>query len=363
MKEYYVIGLMSGTSLDGLDIAYIRFWKDKQRWHFQILASETFAYQEEWRLKLKNVEKLTALDYALLDVSLGKWMAETVREFISKYGVEGELKIDFISSHGHTIFHQPELGLTAQIGSGASIAAITKIPVVCDFRKLDVALGGQGAPLVPIGDELLFADYHVCLNLGGIANISATIRGRRIAFDVSPCNMVLNHYAEKLGKAFDMGGEFAKKGNLIPILLKKLNQLPYYQANPPKSLGKEWVMKEIMPLMIESDGNEYDKLHTFTEHIAQQIAHSIKSVSTFPHAKILTTGGGAFNEYLISRLDYYLPDMQIIVPEERIVNFKEALIFGFLGVLRWRGEKNCLNSVTGAPYDHSGGIIWMPSSC
>jgi anhydro-N-acetylmuramic acid kinase len=309
------------------------------------------------------------LDYSLLDISLGQWMGKAVNEFITKYSIDKNTKIDFISSHGHTIFHQPALGLTTQIGNGAKIAAITQLPVVCDFRKLDVALGGQGAPLVPIGDELLFPEYDVCVNLGGIANISATYNGKRLAFDATACNMVLNYYAQILGKPYDEGGKLALKGALNAKLLAQLNQLPYYQLNPPKSIGKEWVMNEVMPLMIAGNAlvlterNDYHKLHTFTEHVAQQVANAIDLVCEIRNAKILVTGGGAFNHYLIYKLHFYMPTKEIIVPEDKIVKFKEALIFGFLGILRWRNEKNCLESVTGASHDHSGGAIWMPSKC
>ncbi|MCS6832879.1 MAG: anhydro-N-acetylmuramic acid kinase, partial [Flammeovirgaceae bacterium] len=339
--KYRVIGLMSGTSLDGLDIAYVEFQKERKRWNYEMPYAQTVDYEEEWRIALKKASCLEAQAFQELDIKLGEWMGEQVKEFIAAHCLE----VDFVASHGHTVFHQPHRQLTVQIGHGASLAAKVCLPVVSDFRRLDVALGGQGAPLVPLGDELLFADYHCCLNLGGIANLSTNRNGRRIAFDVCPCNIVLNHVAEILGKAYDEDGNLAQRGTLIPTLLDQLNQLDYYQQGFPKSLGREWIDRYVFPTIFPYYDNAADVLHTFTEHIAFQIAKSIRSLLSDSHASVLITGGGAFNQYLVSRIDFYLPEKKIVVPDELTIKYKEALIFALLGVLRWRNEINVFSSV------------------
>jgi anhydro-N-acetylmuramic acid kinase len=349
--KYKVIGLMSGTSLDGLDIAFCEFETDESRWSYKILLGETIPYNEEWRHRLAIMDKSTALEIITTDIEYGHFSGKLVKAFIDKH----KIRPDFIASHGHTIFHQPEKKITWQIGKGSSIAAETGLPVVCDFRSLDVALGGQGAPLVPIGDRLLFGEFDYCLNLGGFANISCEKNGQRIAYDICPANIVLNHLAGKIGKSYDPSGQMAWIGNLSSTLLSNLNQLPYYGQKPPKSLGKEWVLSHILPILDNSSILLNDQLNTFCEHIAIQIS---RAVGTDRDMKILVTGGGAFNDYLLERINYHLHG-PIILPDENTINFKEALIFAFLGVLRWREETNCLRSVTGATKDITGGTIYL----
>ena len=349
--KYKVIGLMSGTSLDGLDIAYCEFERQQAQWSCQIHYAETIPYPEEWRNRLASLEKGFAHDLAITDIEYGHFVGRLTKTFIDKRNIQP----DFIASHGHTIFHRPEKGITWQIGKGSSITAETGLPVVCDFRSLDVALGGQGAPLVPIGDRLLFGDFDFCLNLGGFANISYEENGERIAYDICPVNLVLNYLSRRIGKPFDPSGQMARIGNLSPSLLASLNQLPYYDQLPPKSLGKEWVLSHIFPMLDHSSILLNDQLSTFCEHVAIQIE---KSTSGHKRGKILTTGGGAFNEYLIDRIKQ-LSQHEIILPDENTINFKEALIFAFLGVLRWQKEVNCLRSVTGAGKDNSGGAIYF----
>jgi anhydro-N-acetylmuramic acid kinase len=349
--KYKVIGLMSGTSLDGLDIAFCEFENIASGWTYKIRIAETIPYPEEWRNRLVTLEKGSAHDFATTDIEYGQFTGRLTKSFIDKHNI----RPDFIASHGHTVFHQPEKGVTWQIGKGSSIAAETSLPVVCDFRSLDVALGGQGAPLVPAGDRLLFGEFDFCLNLGGFANISYEEGGERIAFDICPVNIVLNHLTRKIGQPFDPSGEMARIGNLSHSLLTSLNQLPYYDQPPPKSLGKEWVLSHIFPVLDHSQFLLNDQLNTYCEHVAMQIA---KSTSGHKKGKILTTGGGAFNEYLIDRIKQ-LSQHNIILPDENTINFKEALIFAFLGVLRWRKEVNCLRSVTGAAQDTSGGSIYF----
>ncbi len=341
---------MSGTSLDGLDIAFCEFSNEDHYWVYKIHAAETIPYTDEWQTTLSTLENGSALDFVTADVEYGHLLGRLTYDFIKKHNFAP----DFIASHGHTIFHQPGKKITSQIGRGSAIAAETGIPVVCDFRSLDVALGGQGAPLVPIGDALLFAGFDYCLNIGGFANISFQPATIRLAFDVCPANIVLNQLAARAGLEYDAGGRLAASGKVDTTLLENLNRLPYYQQQFPKSLGKEWVVEHILPLMAGPDLSENDLLATFCEHIALQVAAASTAKK---EAKMLITGGGTFNDYLVGRIHHHaIPE--IIIPDPLTINFKEALIFAFLGVLRWRNEINCLQSVTGAVKDSSGGAIY-----
>lgn len=351
-NQYHVIGLMSGSSLDGVDIAYCRF-SFTDSWKSTTLFAETIAYPEAWKKKLLSLENTEALTFQQTHVDYGNYLGRLVSEFILKH----KIKVDFVSSHGHTIFHQPEKKLTVQVGAGNAIAAACKLPVVCDFRALDVALGGQGAPLVPIGDKLLFSDFDFCLNLGGFANVSYEYNGQRIAYDICPVNIVMNAIAEKLGKNYDDGGTIAKSGTLNNELLDQLNALAFYSLalDQPKSLGKEWVLENVFPLIEKNKSSEKDILHTFCEHIAIQIA---KMLNDKPKGKLLVTGGGTYNAFLMERIKKHSAH-QLIIPDKNTIEFKEALIFAFLGVLRMRNEVNCLKSVTGATKDNVGGAVYL----
>jgi len=369
-EVYHIIGLMSGTSLDGLDIAFCRFELKEGRWAYQILEAETISYSGSWQTRLRELDSQAAGELALADAELGHLMGSMVSSFIDRHGISPL----FIASHGQTIFHQPGRRLTTQIGKGAAIAAETGLPVVCDFRSLDVAFGGQGAPLVPIGDRLLFLDYDYCLNLGGFANISYEQENHRIAYDICPANLVLNDLSGEAGKPFDEDGEMARQGSLLQGLLESINNLPFYHQPPPRSLGKEWVDEHIWPLFNEFLSHESrgmrhkgthiayrtsriaDLLNTFTEHIALQVARNSGSDRA---NKLLITGGGALNTYLVERIRYH-SEPQIVLPDLQTIQFKEALIFAFLGLLRWRGETNTLASVTGARRDTIGGAIYLP---
>ena len=345
----YSIGLMSGTSLDGLDLAYCKFhYTDK--WHFSLLASHTYPYSTEWKEKLSNLEKASAWEYAKTHVDLGHYFGKKINEFVAEYNIE---KLDFVSSHGHTIFHQPQLGVTTQIADIDSIAAETGSIVVGNFRTFDVALGGQGAPLVPIGDELLFSDYEACLNLGGFSNISFHRQDRRIAFDISPCNMILNYLARKIGLEYDKDGLCASQGNIIPEIWEKLNSLDYYNMNGPKSLGKEWFVECFLPLF-DGAAPMADLLCTATEHIAFQIA---KVINANHLSNVIITGGGALNTYMIDCISKYSPSCKVVIPDKKVIEYKEAIIFAFLGLLRLTRQNNCLQSVTGARADNCGGNI------
>lgn len=348
MNVYKVIGLMSGTSLDGVDLAYCEFVYDKS-WKYKIVCAETITYSEFWNTQLKNLINTAKSDAKGASFEYGKYLGLQIKNFIENHNISP----DFIASHGHTIFHQPENKYTLQIGDGQAISDVVKLPVVYDFRSLDVQLGGQGAPLVPIGDRLLFGNYNYCINFGGIANISYEYNRNRIAFDICPVNMVLNHYSKKLGFEYDDEGQLASKGKLNIDLLNELNKLDYYQQSPPKSLGREWIEQNIFPLIEKLNLDPIDILRTFTEHIAIQISRVLKDL---PNGIILITGGGAKNTFLIEQLQTIV-NSEIIIPEESIVDYKEAMVFAFLGVLRWRNEVNCLASVTGASQDSSGGVI------
>ncbi|KOF03081.1 anhydro-N-acetylmuramic acid kinase [Roseivirga seohaensis subsp. aquiponti] len=357
MKEtYHVLGLMSGTSLDGLDMAYCSFWKEDGRWCFSLNKSTCIEYSPDFQEKLKCSIELSALDLLLLNNEFGKWMGEQAKTFINK----NQLEVDFVSSHGHTVFHQIDKELTYQIGAGQTLANAAGQKVICDFRTLDVTLGGQGAPLVPIGDELLFSDYDFCLNLGGISNASFRINGMRKAFDISPANMLLSYILKSTGKCFDDEGKMASSGKLVEPLWNALNALGFYQQPFPKSLGYEWFRDEMMPMIDDSQANVEDQLHTAVHHIAFQISESLKPYAAMNN-KMLVTGGGAKNLFLIEMIQYYLGNsIEVVIPETSVIDFKEAIVFAFMGVLRSEGEINCLSSVTGASKDSSSGVIFYP---
>ena len=352
-KVYYnVIGVMSGTSLDGVDLAHIKFRQNNNKWTFEIIESETIGYSQNWinHLKLAVDYSETALNK--LNKEYTELLATVIATFIEKHKIDN---LDAICSHGHTILHQPEKGLTLQIGNLPEISSLIQQTVVCDFRVQDVKLGGQGAPLVPIGDRILFSEYDYCMNLGGFSNISFEQNDQRIAFDISPVNTVLNYYANQLGLNYDDKGKISRSGKINQGLLDKLNDLDFYQQKHPKSLGFEFVKEIILPLIESFEITVEDKLCTFTEHVALQTAMSL------PNKKgtILITGGGAYNDFLIECIHYYLPKMEIVIPSAKILEFKEALIFALLGILKLRGEINVLTSVTGSKIDHSSGKIYF----
>jgi anhydro-N-acetylmuramic acid kinase len=346
-----VIGVMSGTSLDGVDLAYVEFTEENSQFEFSLEASETIPYTAEWMKKLKESMSLNAESFCKLNVDYGHFLGKLVNDFIKK----NNLSVDLIASHGHTIFHQPQNKFTVQIGDGASIHAETRLPVVNDFRSLDVALEGQGAPLVPIGDQLLFSEYSYCLNLGGIANISYQDKNQaRKAFDICPVNMILNSLSEEVGLTYDKDGQLAEKGNLIDQLFNQLNRLEYYKLSSPKSLGYEWFVKMFQPLVKSSPISVEDKLNTVCHHIAFQIGTTISSDDK--NSKILVTGGGAKNLFLVSLLRKYCTS-EIVIPDEKIIDFKEAMIFALLGYLRIHSKTNVLSSVTGAKNNSISGAL------
>lgn len=356
-----VIGLMSGTSLDGLDVCCATFDRVEGKWLFTIDGAETYPYPEKLKQQLgTEAQQMSAREFVALHSSYGQYLGEQVVMFMQSTG----LKPDLIASHGHTIFHEPHKKIMYQIGDGAAIAAVTGLSTVSDFRRLDIMLNGQGAPLVPIGDRLLFGDYDFCLNIGGFSNISFEQEGQRIAFDISPVNYVINHYCRQIGLEFDRDGLLARSGQVCEALLQQLNDLAYYHMDYPKSLGREWVESEIYPLLERFDLTLADRLRTFYEHAAYQIALTVKAhISDEKGEKsMLITGGGAYNKFLIERIEALTP-CRIVIPESRIIEYKEALIFAFLGALYMADEPSCLKSVTGAAIDNIGGMLFkMPPS-
>lgn len=398
MRYHHVIGIMSGTSLDGLDLVYCVFGEEGKKvykdlkdindkeerdrenqsctsgnscWEYEVRKAITVPYPEELSQKLAQAMSLSGYELALLHNELGRFIGMQVNEFMADFAEEVEL----IASHGHTVFHRPDLGMTMQIGSGADIAAICGKPTVCDFRTLDVALGGQGAPLVPIGDELLFGQYDICLNLGGISNLSYRADGQRKAYDISPCNIVLNQLSRQLGKEYDANGAIAQSGCINMPLLEQLNQLDYYKQLGTKSLGREWIDQNFFPILAGSPLSIPDQMRTVYEHIAFQIAEACNhagsrncdnndtgnygsnACNTTGGKTLLITGGGAHNGFLINLIRQKFHG-QVIIPDNSTIDFKEAIIFAFLGMLRANGLPNCLASVTGAKCDSSGGGMY-----
>lgn len=346
IQKYNVIGIMSGTSLDGIDIAHITFTKQKNKWLYKLGECQTIKYNPEWRETLKELHLKTKEKIEIADKNYAYLIAETTNSFIKK----NQLKIDFICSHGHTVLHQPRKKLTLQIGNGNIISKQCGISVINDFRSLDVKLGGQGAPLVPIGDKLLFSEYKYCVNLGGFSNISFEYKKNRIAFDICPTNIVLNQYASELGYEYDENGKNARDGIINSLLLEELNRIDYYSRKGPKSLGIEWVNKKFTPIINKYNECPKNVLKTCVEHFAFQIGKHLKN------NQCLLTGGGAFNQFLVERIKHH-SKAKIVVPNIKLVEFKEALIFGFLGVLKLNNQVNCLKSVTGASKDSVGGQI------
>ncbi|NGY37311.1 anhydro-N-acetylmuramic acid kinase [Flavobacterium sp. XN-5] len=353
LENYNVIGVMSGTSLDGVDLAHIQFRIKGKKWDFTILESETIPYNLTWVQTLKTAVDFSQIELEKLNQEYTSLLASIISDFITRHKIEN---LDAICSHGHTILHQPHNGFTLQIGNLPEMADLVQQTVVCDFRVQDVQLGGQGAPLVPIGDRILFPEYDYCMNLGGFSNVSFEENGTRIAFDISPVNTVLNFYANQLGFDYDDKGQISASGEINEILFNELNNLDFYQQKYPKSLGFEFVKETVLPIIESFEIDITDKMRTFTEHVALQIAKALPN----KNGRLLITGGGAYNDFLIERIQFHLASIQIIIPGNKILEFKEAVIFALLGVLKLRGEINVLSSVTGAETDHSSGNIYKP---
>ena len=357
---YRAIGLMSGSSMDGLDIAFTELTETGGKWRYEIIAANCLEYPDEWRERLLTAVDLSALNYQLLHTDYGHYIGKAINEFIEKNNLHH--RVNLIASHGHTTFHLPNKKMTAQLGDGAAIAAVTQLPVVSDLRSLDVAFGGQGAPIVPVGEKLLFGEYQYFLNIGGIANISINETGNYKAFDVCAANRILNMLAGRKGLSYDEGGRIASSGKVDDNLLQQLNALDFYKQSAPKSLSNEFGISVIYPIIENAGLSVEDALSTYAEHIALQIKAAIIDNEQAPtNKKMLVTGGGAFNTFLIKRLTDLLSEEEItlVIPDEQLIQYKEALIMALMGVLRWREEVNVLSSVTGAAQNSIGGALWL----
>lgn len=348
---------MSGTSLDGVDLSFCTYSHTSSKWNYTIKATKFYPYTVNWHQKLKNATQLTAIELYQLDIEIAHLFAGYIKEFIKEFSIDLS-NINAIASHGHTIYHQPEKGFTVQIGNGETLAALTNLIVINDFRSKDVALGGQGAPLVPIGDHYLFSDYaDGFLNIGGITNICCIVNNNISAFDICPGNIPLNYITQHIGLSYDKNGDLARQGTTSENLLSKLNSLEYYTRVPPKSLGIEWFEKDFFPLLTKSSLSTEDLLSTIVEHIAFQVSSVANNLSI---KQLFITGGGAYNTYLIEQLESYF-NGKIILPENDVIEFKEAIIFGFLGACRLALHNNCLSSVTGSIRNSCGGVIHIPN--
>ena len=361
---YRTIGLMSGSSLDGLDIVFAELEESRGTWSFTIKSAACYEYDDEWKQKLAEAKNLTAYNYFLLHAAYGKYLAKCVNYFIEENDLHHQVQL--IGLHGHTVFHEPKFGITTQLGCGATLAAFTGINTVSDLRIMDVALGGQGAPIVPLGEKLLFPEYDFYLNIGGISNLSFQHQKQFIAFDVCPANRVLNMLAKNKGKDFDENGDMDASRKIITALLDKLNDLDYYTLSAPKSLSNNFGTDVVYPLIESFNVSTADALRTYTEHIAYQLQQSIRNIITNKNFevqsfKLLVTGGGAFNSFLIKKIkeNFASLNIEIIIPENNIVLYKEALIMALLAVLRWREENTVTASVTGASRSSIGGAVWI----
>lgn len=355
-KQYNIIGLMSGSSLDGLDIAFCEFdltESDNIQWN--IVEARTYPFSEKWQLRLEKLPEQNALTYAKTHTYFGHYMGELVNKFIE----ETNLQPDFIASHGHTMFHYPNQMMTSQIGDGAALAVITGFPVIADFRTHDIALGGEGTPLAPTVDKYLFPEYDFLLNLGGIANLTYQSKNKRIAYDITPCNQILNALANLLNKEYDDNGILAKSGNMLPKLEQVLNKFPFYNKPFPKSLDNQFIINHFLPKVLLIEGSINDKLHTCCKVFGKQIATNINDLS-IDNSQLLVSGGGAYNTFLIDCIKEHLnSNIEFTIPSSLIINYKEALLMALLGLLRIENRTNCFSEITGASNDSIGGAIYQ----
>lgn len=356
--NYDSIGLMSGSSLDGLDIVLAAFEVADGRWKYKIKAASCTTFSNAWRSRLENAVHLDTEAYLLLHTAFGKYCGQQVVAFLNNRDVRR--RPDVVGAHGHTTFHIPGKGMTHQLGDGAAIAAACRIPVVSDLRSVDVALGGQGAPIIPAGEKLLFPQYRYFMNIGGICNVSVHETKKITAFDVCPANRVLNMLAGLAGKKYDKEGRLAKSGTVNLPLLEKLNSEQFYTRLPPRSLANSFGTGVLYPTILKSRLSVKDALATYCEHIAMQTLKALIPYRKKKKTSLLVTGGGALNKYLVGRIRYYLEaiGIDIEVPDDDTVNYKEALTMALIGVLRLREQDNVFSSVTGAARNSCGGALW-----
>ncbi len=352
-KKYRILGVMSGTSLDGLDLVLVDFWLEKNKWRFEIEISDTVTYDCQWQERLAYAHRLSPKKLDELDDDYSLKLYELLSDFILKHNIG---QVDAVCSHGHTVLHQPDKGFTLQIGNQNLLSEMLGCTLVCDFRVQDVENGGQGAPLVPVGDYLLFSDYSVAMNLGGFANLTRMDKGPLIAYDICALNTVINRLVARENLKFDDDGQLARQGKRIGELLEELDNIAYYHVEGPKSLGIENVEKDIWPLVLKyQDHLTKDLLSTYIEHVSKIIALEIGDAKS-----VLVTGGGTFNTFLLESIKKY-NQSQLVIPDKTIIEYKEAVVFGLLGVLRLRQENNIYASITGCPKDHCSGKIYRPA--
>ncbi len=360
MHRYQVLGLMSGSSLDGVDLAFCHFDWEQGLVDWKIIQAETLPFNEQWQARLQHLPQASALDFAKTNTYFGHYLAQLVMTFLEKHNLEP----DFIASHGHTIFHDPEKRYTIQIGDGGAMAALTGYPVINQFRTQDIAIDGEGAPLAPIADRYLLPGYDFYLNLGGIANISAAVGDRYLAFDLSGANQILNALAQLADQPFDQGGQLAAQGQLLQPLFDQLNQHPFFEQPYPKSLDNQWTVQHFVQPFLAYEGTVVDRLCTAVHHIAYQVSQAIQQLVETeqfqqPSYRMIVTGGGAYNHFLLDQIQKYCPEIEIVVPESMIIDFKEAALMSLMGVLRLEQHPNTISSVTGARQDTVSGAIYQ----
>ena len=359
MIRYNTIGVMSGSSLDGLDIAYVEFYFENKEWKYLLMDAHCYPYTAEWIARLSDLHKASAYDYQLTNHELGKYIGESINHFISTYNINKKDLV--IGSHGHTIFHEPGKGFSSQVGCGGTISALTNCTTVTDLRTGDVALGGQGAPIVPIGERSLWTSYSMYLNIGGIANISIVVPTGTIAYDICAANRVLNLLSNKINLDYDKDGLIARSGQLNVDLLTALNKLSYYEKIYPKTLNNSFGSDYIYNIIKEYNCTTEDALHTYTEHIALHLSKALNNHQKImdKSSQLLITGGGAYNKYLIERIQYYISkDIKIVIPTKLEIEYKEAIVMAFIGLLRVLNKTNVLASVTGAKRNSVNGCVW-----
>lgn len=359
---YNVIGVSSGSSLAGLDLVFTALTEVRGKWEYEIRAAVRLPYTPEWEEKLSGAADLPARDYMLLHSEYGHFTGHAIKSFIHDNQLDHQ--VHFIVTHGHTIFHVPSQKMTAQLGDGAAIAAVTGLSVISDLRAMDVALGGKGAPLFPLAEQLLFPDFTYRLNLGENATLAAQLNGAFAAFDICPCNYILDSLAATLGRAYDEDGQLAAGGVTDAPLLESLNGLAFYRESYPRTIASKFGTGTVLPLIQKHQLSTQGKLNTYVKHIAAQIAGTLGSLqqdkTQEAPATLLLTGGGIFNGFLIKSIQEALQPLNITItiPEEPTSKFRTPLMVALLGALRWRQEINAFASVTGAEKDSVGGALW-----
>ncbi len=354
---------MSGSSLDGLDIAFCTFTIKAlptfEVVNWKINASNTVAYSKAWQKKLMELPQSSALDFVETHAKFGHYLGQLVQQFLSEHA----LTPDLIVSHGHTIFHYPERQFTVQIGDGAAIASITGYPVVSDVRAMDVSSGGQGAPIAPIADRYLLSEFDFCLNTGGIFNITYQSDKHSVALDITGANQILNTLANEMDLPYDASGAIARTGTVNITLLEQSNTFDYFLEEYPKSLDNQWVRENLTQLFKNFDAAVSDRLRTACEHIVFQTRQSVQQIfekEKLPKDrvyKMIVTGGGAFNTFLMELLVEGLPEIQVVLPDKEMIENKEALLMALMGVMRIESVPNCIHTVTGAVRSVIGGVV------